>query len=403
MGGTMKRTAAAIVLLAGLGGCVSPSGNTAQDGARPFGQATRMQEITNVKGPTNEPIHVTAAGQMPSGKEGAGVVRADVRNGSFKNVISPTAGFASVNSGGGGGMSSGAGCGPAGCAPGAGGGLPAYGPTTSGFQNMMGRGGIVPVPAMGPYGAVAFPAGAGGPGSGMYQGMFAGGRTSIRFGNPAGMKITWQSAGGSFPESGLEAPARYNFPQMNMYRLRLSSIPNQPGKQYYPTLEVYPATAKTVTYLSHNTVPVTFTDEDFDQVKAGNLVVKVVYLPDEKFQDLAAVAGAEEVVSTRLEPGVNPLEEANRRGTILAVVRIGNVDLQDPNTPALDAPVGGGMAMQSAPPRMMAPTAPPMTMPNPMPPITRPTSGPTTATPAPLPSGVKSPTLSRPISLPSLN
>ena len=273
---------------------------------------------------------------------------------------------------------------------------------------MMGRGGIVPVPAMGEYGAVAFPGGAGGPGSGMYQGMYAGGRTSIRFGNPAGMKITWQSAGGSFPESGLEAPARYNFPQMNMYRLRLSGIPNQPGKQYYPTLEVYPATAKTVTYLSHNTVPVTFTDEDFDQVKAGNLVVKVIYLPDEKFQDLAAVAGAEEVVSTRLEPGANPLEEANRRGTILAVIRIGNVDLQDPNTPALDAPVGGGMpmAMQSAPPRMMAPSAPsmamPTTVPSAMPSITRPTTPSTVTTPAPLPSGVKASTVSRPISLPTL-
>ena len=119
------------------------------------------------------------------------------------------------------------------------------------------------------------------------------------------------------------------------------------------------------------------------------------------------MAGAEEVVSTRLEPGVNPLEEANRRGTILAVVRIGNVDLQDPNTPALDAPVGGGMAMQSAPPRMMAPTAPPMAMPTTapmtMPSITRPMTSPATVTPAPLPSGVKSPTLSRPISLPSLN
>lgn len=328
----------------------------------------------------NEPVQV-AAGQMPSGKESSGVMRADVRDANFKSTITQTNGFAVVNGGGGGG-------------------LPATGPMTSGFQQMIGHGaGIMPVPAMGVPGAVAMAGGMGGPGSGMYQGMYAGGRTSIRFANPAGMKITWQAAGGSFPESGLEAPARYNFPQMNVYRLRLSGIPNQPGKQYYPTLEIYPATAKTITFLSHNTVPVTFTDEDFDQVKAGNLVVKVIYLPDEKFQDLAAVAGAEEVVSTRLEPGVNPLEEANRRGTVLAVIRIGNVDLQDPNTPPLDAPVGVSMGMPAGVPsstasRMTTPSSSPMNIPSaPSPSITMPTLPATT--PAPLPTGVKSSTVSR--------
>ena len=185
--------------------------------------------------------------------------------------------------------------------------------------------------------------------------MFGNQRTSIRFANPAGMDITWQGPGGSFVEPvPLQAPARYNFPQGNIYRLRLSGIPNRPGKVYYPTLEVYPATPHTVTFLSHNTVPVSFTDEDFEQVNAGNLVIKVIYLPDPQFQDLVAVAGAEEVVSTRLEPGVDPVDEANRRGTILAVIRIGNIDLEDPNTPAMDAP---GAMLPGGPigPALMAP------------------------------------------------
>ena len=45
---------------------------------------------------------------------------------------------------------------------------------------------------------------------------------------------------------------------------------------------------------------------------AGNYVVKVVYLPYPQFQDLAT-AGPDEVVSTRLEPGVDPIAEAVRR------------------------------------------------------------------------------------------
>jgi hypothetical protein len=103
-------------------------------------------------------------------------------------------------------------------------------------------------------------------------------------------------------------------------------------------------------------VPVSFTDEDFEQVNAGNLVVKVIYLPNAAFQDLAAVAGADEVVSTRLEPGVNPVDEANRRGTILAVIRIGNIDLEDKFGPAVDAPTGIGPILPP-PPRMVPPPA----------------------------------------------
>jgi len=68
-------------------------------------------------------------------------------------------------------------------------------------------------------------------------------------------------------------------------------------------------------------------DEDFSQVLRGNFVTKVVYLPDAEYQELA-VAGVETLVSTRLDPGVDPVVEADRRGSILAIVRIGNKDLQ---------------------------------------------------------------------------
>src|SRR5207237_1711348 len=135
----------------------------------------------------------------------------------------------------------------------------------------------------------------------------------------------------------LETPGRYNFMQAAIYRLKLSDIPNRPGVELYPTLEVVPTNHRTSTFLAHSAVPVSFTEEDFDQVAAGNFVVKVIYLPDPQFQDLA-VPGPDELVSTRLEPGVDPIVEAQRRGTILAIVRIGNIDLEAPNSPSMDAP-----------------------------------------------------------------
>jgi len=219
--------------------------------------------------------------------------------------------------------------------------------------------GILPTPGMGPPGAVAG-VGFGGPSN--FSGMYAAQRSSLRFASPAGMKIAFQDPARGFVDSGREAPVRYNFPQSNIYRVRLSAIPNRPGKSYYPTIEVYPSTMKTVTFLSHSTVPVGFTDEDFDQVNSGNLVVKVIYLPDPQFQDLAA---AEEIVSTRLEAGVDPIMEATAAARFSPIVRIGNIDLEDPTTPAMDAPAGFG----GPPPRMTAPPAPggSVPLPSPMP------------------------------------
>ena len=94
---------------------------------------------------------------------------------------------------------------------------------------------------------------------------------------------------------------------------------------------------RTEAFLAHNAIPVQFTEEDFDQVLSGNFVTKVIYLPDPEFQELA-LAGVETLVSTRLDPGVDPVVEADRRGAILAIVRLGNKDLQAPGG---QAPEGG--------------------------------------------------------------
>jgi hypothetical protein len=198
--------------------------------------------------------------------------------------------------------------------------------------------GAPPIP-----GAVA-PVGALGAGGGPIGGPagFTSKRTEVRFVGPAGMKVSWCAPGGDpgkggFGTSHIEAPGRYNFVQAAIYRLKLSDIPGRPGLELYPTLEVVPSNAKTDAFLAHSAVPVAFTDEDFEQVAAGNYLVKVIYLPDPHFQDMAA-AGPDEVVSTRLEPGADPIVEAYKRGNIMVVVRMGNIDLEAPNTPPMDAP-----------------------------------------------------------------
>ena len=367
----MKRPASTLVLLAGLvgGGCASPSSQVQKPQPAPtggFGTVTQGKQIGSVQGPLGEPVMATnARGTAPSGVQQAGGT--GTLFGTGLN-IRPASGLGPNQ------VTAADGC--TNClVPGVGGnvisdpnfalasGLGTPNPNTSPANTLYGPNmpymphkGIVPTPGMGPPGAVAavgaLPLGMGGPGMG--RPCMVNGRSSINFTGPAGMKVTWQIPDGTFvPEKdGLTAPKDYNFLQGQVYRLRLTSIlPDYPGRAFYPTLQVEPASQKTLTFLAHSSVPITFSPDDFAQAKAGNLVVKVVYLPDPANQDYSSTVGAEEVVSTRLEPGADPVAEAQRHGTILAVIRMGNIDLENTISPKMtDLP---GAVPPGMPPGML--------------------------------------------------
>ncbi|CAN5513078.1 hypothetical protein BH10PLA2_BH10PLA2_14880 [soil metagenome] len=300
----MKRSAGAMMLLATLGGCMSMEHKPSMEDYSGHAADHGHQTIGSAVGPWGQPVPYNPAVRQAGGTSAAagGVVTAGyspgidnlkgtgIENGLVRtnyNVPPQLPGFAGMN-----GMGA--------CVANAGGGMP-------------------------------------GPMMGMQK------RTEVRFVGPNGMKISWYvpsgDGKGAFSPSFLTAPSRYNFMQGALYRLKLSEIANRPGLELYPTLEVVPSGPRSDAFLAHSAVPITFTDEDLDQVAAGNFVVKVIYLPDPQYQDLATV-GPDEVVSSRLEPGVDPLAEAQRRGNILLVIRLGNIDLEAPNTPAMDAPVG---------------------------------------------------------------
>jgi hypothetical protein len=170
-------------------------------------------------------------------------------------------------------------------------------------------------------------------------------RSQIAFVAPVGMKVGWETSMGAgqrtFMPAQLTVPGRYNFEQGAIYRLKITEVASHPGVPFYPTLEVAPSSSRTDPYLTHNAIPIEFTDEDFDQVSSGNFVSKVIYLPDPQHQELA-IAGVETLVSTRLDPGVDPIAEADRRGTILAIVRLGGIDLEMPQAQPI-APAAPGM------------------------------------------------------------
>jgi hypothetical protein len=154
----------------------------------------------------------------------------------------------------------------------------------------------------------------------------------VLFVKPDAMQVRWDTTGqGMFDSEPLVVPGRHNFPQNGIYRLKITNIAGREGVELYPTLEIGPTTPRSEAFLAHNAVPVQLTDEDFGQVLAGNFVTKVIYLPDPEFQELA-LAGVETLVSTKLDPGMDPITEADRRGSILGIIRLGNKDVELPGS-----------------------------------------------------------------------
>jgi len=330
----MKRTAGLCVLLAGLSGCVSMDYSAGGSGTPPGeSHAARPPSVPGVQGPWGQPVPMAQpyASRPPASAAEARQMMAMslplnmmhmskpgdmTQPGGIPGAVAPA------------GMISPPGVPFAPTLPGA---------PVAAMPNAapVGSNGIIP--AGGPPGGVAGLGAITGPA----PSYFPTSRTAVRFVGPAGMKVSWLAPGADgkpgFNGSQIETPGHYNFAQAAIYRLKLFDIPGHPGLELYPSLEVVPSNAKTDPFLAHSSVPVTFTQEDFEQVTAGNYVVKVIYLPNPQFQDLATTA-LDEIVSSRLEPGVDPIAEAHRRGNILLVIRLGNIDLEAPNTPAMDSP-----------------------------------------------------------------
>ncbi len=155
--------------------------------------------------------------------------------------------------------------------------------------------------------------------------------SQVNFVGLEGLTINWDARmRGAFDSQPCICPATHDFMQGAIYRLKLTNIPGRQAKELYPTLEIAPTMARTQAFLAHNSIPVEFTDNDFDQVLSGNFITKVVYLPNPEYQGLA-MAGVGTLVNTQLEPGVDPIVEASNRGAILAVIRMGNKDLSQAN------------------------------------------------------------------------
>ena len=112
----------------------------------------------------------------------------------------------------------------------------------------------------------------------------------VRFTGPNGMWVSFRSADGLFGESS-QAPFNKKLLAGSVYRLKMSDIPNRPGVELYPSLELTPGPAIDKAVGSHEPLPLALTEEEANCVAANQLVTRILLLPNSEHKDDLKPAG----------------------------------------------------------------------------------------------------------------
>ena len=131
----------------------------------------------------------------------------------------------------------------------------------------------------------------------------------------------------SFYQGGSQAPAQEAPAQAGMqvgyaYRVKIANIPEHPGLEIYPTIELLGRLHPPTELKDKYPVPVEITDEEIEAVMNDQMVTKVIYLEQPQLaQPTRQVDGKMHTES--LDTEVNLLQAADQRGRPIAILRIG--------------------------------------------------------------------------------
>lgn len=152
------------------------------------------------------------------------------------------------------------------------------------------------------------------------------------------IRVELPSSGGQVgfytqPDGGealVEAPASAALLVGSVYRLKISDMPELPGVELYPTIELldrlHPPRGREAEF----PIPIALTEQEIRYALQGRLVTKVVYLEQ---PDRAAPVRNSTTARTRIaDPRENVLAAADEAGRPMAIVRLGG-RVPDPRLP----------------------------------------------------------------------
>lgn len=117
-----------------------------------------------------------------------------------------------------------------------------------------------------------------------------------------------------------------------VYRVRVSNIPQEEGVEVFPTIEVIDRLYAPSGEARRFPIPIDVTEDDLRLALEGRFVTRVIYLED-PVDPLPIVEGSAEKNWFDVGPGANPIQEADRLGRPLAVLRMGGRVPDDSDVP----------------------------------------------------------------------
>jgi hypothetical protein len=143
----------------------------------------------------------------------------------------------------------------------------------------------------------------------------------------------------------LTAPAVAGVAVGHVYRLKIGEMPEYPGIDLYPSIEIVDRLHPPAGQLFEFPVPIPITAEEIDLALQGSLVTKVIFLeqPQLAVPRLQDGLVGEDVVP----PYRNAFAEADRRGRPMVILRIGG---RVPSSQGEDAAFFGSGAKITLPP-----------------------------------------------------
>lgn len=133
------------------------------------------------------------------------------------------------------------------------------------------------------------------------------------------------------PAAVLAPPAQFSVSVGHVYRLRVADLPEFPGVEIYPTVEVLDRLHPPAGRENDYPIPIVLTEDDLRTALSGQLVTRVVYL--EQPQLAATQDPLRREVPQSVAAGDNALAAADRFGRPMLIVRIGGRTPSPRNTP----------------------------------------------------------------------
>ena len=138
---------------------------------------------------------------------------------------------------------------------------------------------------------------------------------------PPGARVS-MAVGGAF-EQPRPTPLNVGLLIAPVYRLKVSNIPAHEGEEVFPTVEVIDRTYPPRGQERRFPIPIELSQTDLELALEGHYVTRVIYLEDPGDALPVAQRPAGEQEWFDAGPGVNPLEEADRWGRPVAILRMG--------------------------------------------------------------------------------